>query len=159
MIGGNNSSFLLVGDGGAGTLGFTNGGLVSDSCPTTCTAANIAFPGSQEPCASQGRGLRGKAARAALIGAHGNGTLTIDTDGQVSTGTLRVGTQPGSYGIVTIDSGGQLTNTKRGSIGEVAVCTRQSDRLLVPNGRSQPTFMCRLCRPRHRKAQSPAAAK
>ncbi len=115
---------------------------MSDSCPITCAAADVgALAGVTGAVHVSGAGSTWNSSGATLIGAIGNGTLTIDTGGQVSTGTLRVGTQPGSYGIVTIDSGGQLTNTTRGSIGEVGGLRRGGDRLRFPMGRQADLYV------------------
>ncbi len=53
------------------------------------------------------------------VGNIGNGTLTIDTGGQVSAAGLNIATRSGSSGTVTINSGGQVNGTD-GFIGDEA---------------------------------------
>jgi T5SS/PEP-CTERM-associated repeat protein len=57
------------------------------------------------------------------VGYSGSGSLKIDSGGQVTTNILLVGSQPGSHGTITIQSGGQLMNAGSAYVGGVAGST------------------------------------
>jgi len=121
----NNSSYLIVGNGGSGTLNITSGGLVSDApnCPA-CSAAVIGYnSGANGIVNVSGAGSIWNNSGPVNVGWLGNGSLNIASGAQVDTSVLIVGSQAGSSGTVAITSGGTLLNNGLAVIGDVAGST------------------------------------
>jgi fibronectin-binding autotransporter adhesin len=129
-----NSSDLVIGQDGTGTLNVTDGGVVSNAVGYIGADA-----GSVGTVTVSGRGGNGAAsswanAGSLLVGDSGTGTLIIEDGGAVSAGDISyVGRDVGSQGTVTVS--GQDAN------GNASTWTNSSDLVIGQFGTGSLTIM------------------
>ncbi|WP_441241336.1 autotransporter domain-containing protein [Tardiphaga sp. 768_D3_N2_1] len=120
-----NSSTLIVGYSGAGTLTIQNGGAVSDVTGVLGFTA-----GSTGSATVDGAGSAWTNSGGLYVGNFGTGTLTIQSGGKVSDADGYVGNNAGSTGTATVDgAGSSWTNSSTLNVGVAGTGT-----LTIQNG-------------------------
>ncbi len=117
------SDVILADLGGNGSLTIQNGGVVQSGADAKGNGGQIGADLGRAMVTVDGAGSKWTTSGALLVGAvNGNGSLTVENNGEVNSGVLYVGAATGSSGTILLQSGGNVTSGTRadglsGSVG------------------------------------------